>query len=332
MRVRLNDLPVPPPGHTGWPWTEESTRLPDRDPDGKEWPRVTIVTPSFNQEQFVEATLRSVLLQGYPNLEYFVLDGGSTDGSVEIIKKYSPWLTHWVSEPDGGQSSAINRGWRLGTGAFTTWINSDDMLCRDALTTHATTVGFDTGVVYVGDCLYIDDRDALLQVHRGRVHTFEDLVRIPRIWRDQQPGYIDQPAALFSRQLALDVGALDPQNHRTMDYELWGKFFLAGAAVRYTEIPFGIFRIYSLQKTADGLATTRSLLDTARRLIAQAPTLSDDLRDEILAELATYERKVWRHTGRLARIGLPERVVTPIRRARTQVEQALSKMRDPGLP
>ena len=79
-------------------------------PDGGAWPCISVVTPSFNQARFLEGTLRSVLLQGYPNLEYFVLDGGSSDGSIDIIKKYAPWLTKWVSEPDGGQSAAINRG------------------------------------------------------------------------------------------------------------------------------------------------------------------------------------------------------------------------------
>src|SRR5262249_39110767 len=123
----LHELPAPPPGRTGWPWTVASAALPPAMPDGAVWPRVSVGTPSFNQAHFVEATLRSILLQGYPNLEYFVMDGGSTDGSVEIIKKYSPWLTSWVSERDGGQSAAINRGLRLGSGLFTTWINSDDM-------------------------------------------------------------------------------------------------------------------------------------------------------------------------------------------------------------
>ena len=102
--------------------------MPPRIPDGQSWPRITVVTPSFNQGQFLEATIRSILLQGYPDLEYFVLDGGSTHGSVEIIKKYAPWLSHWVSEPDGGQSAAIDRGLRRGSGLFATWINSDDML------------------------------------------------------------------------------------------------------------------------------------------------------------------------------------------------------------
>ena len=85
---RLNELPPPPPGKTGWPWTEESAQLPDRIADGREWPRLSIVTPSYNQGAFLEETIRSVLLQGYSNLEYFVIDGESSDNSVEIIRKY----------------------------------------------------------------------------------------------------------------------------------------------------------------------------------------------------------------------------------------------------
>src|SRR5262245_45129905 len=129
----LNDLPPPPRGCTGWPWTEESTGLADCAADATPWPRITIITPSFNQRLFVEATIRSVLLQGYDNLEYLVLDGGSTDGSVDIIRKYARWVDYWVSEPDGGQSAAINRGLKMGSGVFATWINSDDMLCKNAI-------------------------------------------------------------------------------------------------------------------------------------------------------------------------------------------------------
>ena len=283
-------------------------------PDGQPWPRITIVTPSFNQGAFVEATLRSVLLQGYPDLEYFVLDGGSTDGSVEVIKKYAPWLSYWVSEPDGGQSAAIDRGLRRGSGLFATWINSDDMLCRDALVTHASRVGFNPKVVYAGHCLHIDAKDRLLKTHRGRVHSIEDLLRVRTVWRAPgQRGHLVQPEVLFPRQLALKVGGINPDNHRTMDYELWGRLLLAGVRFEYTDIPFGIFRQHEQQKTHDGWRTTQSLIATATRLLALAEDLPHHTRQEILGDLRAYERECWRRTGRLARLRLPRRVVMRLR-------------------
>ena len=104
----LNELAPPPLGKTGWPWTEESSQLPDTTPDGRPWPRISIVTPSFNQGQFIEETIRSVLLQCYPNLEYIIIDGGSIDESVDIIRRYEHRLAYWVSEPDRCQVHAIN--------------------------------------------------------------------------------------------------------------------------------------------------------------------------------------------------------------------------------
>ena len=88
----LAELPQPPAGRSGWPWTLESVRLPNSMADGRRWPRISIVTPSYNQGQYIEETIRSVLLQAYPDLEYFVMDGGSADGTVQIIEKYSAWL------------------------------------------------------------------------------------------------------------------------------------------------------------------------------------------------------------------------------------------------
>ena len=129
----LAELPPPPPGRTGWPWTVETPPLPAARPDGSPWPRISIVTSSYNQGQFIEETIRSVLLQGYPGLEYIIIDGGSTDHSVEIIKKYAPWLTYWVSEKDRGQSHAISKGLAKSSGEIFQWINSDDALLPNAL-------------------------------------------------------------------------------------------------------------------------------------------------------------------------------------------------------
>jgi glycosyltransferase involved in cell wall biosynthesis len=131
--LTLKDLPPAPEGKTGWPWTEQSEPLPDKMADGSDWPRISIVTPNYNYGQFIEETIRSVLLQGYPNLEYIVIDGGSTDNSVEIIKKYEKWLSYWVSEKDNGQSNAINKGIKKCTGIIFNWLNSDDILTAYSL-------------------------------------------------------------------------------------------------------------------------------------------------------------------------------------------------------
>jgi glycosyltransferase involved in cell wall biosynthesis len=134
----LAELPSPPPDKTGWPWTVETPPLPPARPDGSAWPRISIVTPSYNQGQFIEETIRSVLLQGYPDLEYMIIDGGSTDQSVEIIRKYEPWLTYWVSEKDRGQSHAISKGLDNSNGEIFQWINSDDLLLSGTLLSVAT--------------------------------------------------------------------------------------------------------------------------------------------------------------------------------------------------
>ena len=129
----LEDLPKPPQGRSGWPWTEASRPLPRVTTHGEPWPKISIVTPSFNQAQYLEETIRSVLLQGYPNLEYFVYDGGSTDGSVDILRRYGAFLDGWVSERDKGQSDAINKGFARCTGEVVNWLCSDDVLLPGAL-------------------------------------------------------------------------------------------------------------------------------------------------------------------------------------------------------
>ncbi|HEY9637596.1 MAG TPA: glycosyltransferase family 2 protein [Coleofasciculaceae cyanobacterium] len=130
--LSLKDLPPPPFGKSGWPWTRQTKLLPDKMQDGSEWPRISIITPSYNQGKFLEATIRSVLLQGYPNLEYIVIDGGSTDQSVEVIKKYENHLFYWISEDDSGQAQAINKGLKQSSGEILGWINSDDIYVKGA--------------------------------------------------------------------------------------------------------------------------------------------------------------------------------------------------------
>ncbi len=311
----LQELPLPPKGKTGWPWTEESRPLPDAMPDGHAWPRVTVVTPSFNQGQFLEETIRSVLLQGYPNIEYCILDGGSTDHSVDIIKKYEPWLSYWVSERDKGQSDAISRGLQRGSGQMATWINSDDVLCKEALVTQASRIGFDDNVVYAGMCIYIDAESRPVRTHQGRIHSLEDLLRINAFWRRR--GNLVQPETLFPLKLALEVGGVNTDLYYTMDYEFWGKLLLAGARIQYTDIPFGMLREHGQQKTADGLRTTRELLNVASGFIPQATMLAEEVKTQISKELESYwieyQDQAWKESGRLARLGLPVSLVRQLR-------------------
>src|SRR5215831_1246876 len=132
-------LPPSPADKVGWPWNDDSeTAASIENP-----PRISVITPSFNQQRFIEQTIRSVLLQKYPNLEYIIIDGGSTDGSIDIIKKYEPHLTYWESQRDRGQSHAINKGFARATGEILCWLNSDDYYLSGALHTVAKALSRD---------------------------------------------------------------------------------------------------------------------------------------------------------------------------------------------
>lgn len=316
MSSRLG-LPPPPEGAVGWPWTEETPDFAALELEGRPLPTVTVVTPSFNQGKFLEATIRSVLLQGYPNLEYFVLDGGSTDDSVAILEKYSRWITDWRSGPDGGQSEAINRGLRMGSGKFACWLNSDDMLHPGALMEHARDAGFDERYLQVGDCVYVDSEGHPLRRQRGGVASLEDLLRVGDIWR--AGGHIVQPEVMFPREAVLSLGGLDTGNHYTMDFELWGRLLMEGIQIRYTEIAFGMFRQHPEQKTASRMRQTKALVHTACRLLDQAPNFSEELRQELRSDLDRYlesyiQRKRMRgRAEQMRRWGVPAPLVEGVR-------------------
>ena len=256
----------------GWPWTEESQILQGNNPDGSEWPSVTIVTPSFNQGRFIEETIRSVLLQNYPNLEYIIIDGGSNDNTLEIIKKYEPWITYWISEPDKGQCDAINKGFQIATGIYGNWINSDDILEKDAIWAIAQKIDLKEGkVVFLGDYNEIEYSGKLKRNSRSEIRKLEELVDIEGHWRNGKSNSIGQQATFFPVKLFKEVGMLDINNHFSMDYELWGRFLIAGAVFYPVRKTLGAFRVYDGQKISDRHITTKSLIHTASELIADCP-------------------------------------------------------------
>jgi len=126
------------------------------------YPKISIITPSFNQGKYLEETIFSVLGQNYPNLEYIIIDGGSTDNSVDIIKKYENQLTYWISEPDNGQSHAINKGFMKATGGILAWLNSDDMYLPGVLDYVAKTINIEEPGIYFGECIHMNYQDTKL--------------------------------------------------------------------------------------------------------------------------------------------------------------------------
>lgn len=181
--------------------------------DGRSLPSISIITPSFDQKPFIEETIRSVLLQDYPNLEYIVMDGGSTDGSAEIIRAYAPWLDFWVSEPDHGQADAINRGLSRATGEIVAWLNSDDTYATGTLASVAHAVLDDpTAALVFGNCNIVDEETRVLEVIRpGQADLARVLLANP----------IPQPAAFFRRQVLDRVGCLDVNFRYALDHEFW---------------------------------------------------------------------------------------------------------------
>lgn len=237
----LNALPPPPEGKAGWPWTEETSWVPENMPDGKPWPKISIVTPSYNQGRFIEETIRSVLLQGYPDLEYIIIDGGSTDKTVEIIQKYEPWITFWTSEPDGGQTNAINKGFKRSTGAIVAWLNSDDLYTAGALRTAATVFAEQprSAVVY-GEIDTVDADTSILSHIKSRKFNLEDLYR---------SDYLPQPASFISAEAIKKIGFLDERFHYAMDYDLWVRLGQKGAVMQYIPKTLAWFRLHGSSKS-----------------------------------------------------------------------------------
>ena len=208
-------------------------------------PLVSIITPSYNQGQFLETTIQSVINQNYPQIEYLVIDGGSSDTSLDIILAYAQRLAFWVSEPDQGQSHAINKGLERSRGDILGWLNSDDLLFPDT-------------VSLVVDSFSKHPEIDVIYGHLERIDDFGSIIPTPSLPKDRVTFsknhiigecLVNQPGSFWRRKAMERVGLLDPNLHYGMDYEYWIRLALDGA--RFLRLPetLAYFRLSAESKT-----------------------------------------------------------------------------------
>ncbi|MFT3782013.1 MAG: glycosyltransferase family 2 protein [Nibricoccus sp.] len=231
----LSHLPASTSGRPGWPWTAET--IPPPNAGRLSWPRITVVMPSYQQASFLEEAIRSVLLQNYPNLEFMVNDGGSSDGSVAILERYRAFLTAAESAPDGGQGAAINKGLDRGTGEILGWLNSDDFYLPGAL--FSVAVRFmhgDADLVY-GDAfnLHADDGEKL--EYWGGYWVRRQFL--------QFGGLLPSHATFWSRTIHERIWE---ELNCNVDGELWQRL-VPGRRVRYLPQPLAVFRLHKDTKS-----------------------------------------------------------------------------------
>ncbi|QIP13012.1 glycosyltransferase [Spirosoma aureum] len=212
--------------------------------DGRSYPKLTVVTPSYNQVDYLERTILSVLNQHYPNLEYFVIDGGSTDGSLEIIKKYEPFLAGWVSEKDRGQTDAINKGFRMATGDYVAFQNSDDVFAPNAFirVAEAWRKAPETDVFF-GDMYITDEQDVILEELRAPEFCIEC-----QIYEGMQ---VFNQSLFIKRERLNQFGLLDESLRFVIDYEIVSRLGVqAGVRFRHVDGFWGGFRVQPNAKSS----------------------------------------------------------------------------------
>ena len=244
----LKELPPPPPGKTGWPWTEESPQLSETMPGGSSWPRISIVTPSLNQGQFIEETIRSILLQGYPDVEYIIIDGGSTDGTLKVIKRYEKWLTSCISEPDRGQSHAVNKGFSRASGEILAWLNSDDYYLPGVFQIIATrSLKHPEAGAWAGGGRQIDTSTGTkLWDRQPPPLVFQEILS----WREY---CLPQPSCFLNRSILKEEVYLNEDYHMQMDYDLWLR-------ISKNHVINSINRILTVNQKHDNAKTARIAL------------------------------------------------------------------------
>ena len=252
--------------------------------DDRPWPGVSIVTPSYNQGEFLEAAIRSVLLQGYPDVECVVIDGGSTDASVEILRRYERWLTFWCSEPDGGAAAALNKGFARTTGEIVGYLNSDDFYLPGGFYEVASVMCTQLGVDVVYGDGYFAQESGLL----GRP-IFSERWNIRRF--AYRTSMLVQQATFFRRAALRKISGFNEANRSCWDAEFCADVALAGARFHHVDRFLAAFRIHGDSITGSGRLQNQYQKDVRR------------IAEKILERPETAADRVCRFVLRLQRFG-----------------------------
>ena len=260
-------------------------------------PKITVVTPSYNQGAYLEETIRSVLDQRYPNLEYIVIDGGSTDQSLDIIRKYASHFQYWVSEKDSGQTEAINKGLRRATGELVTWLNSDDVFTPNALHHVAKAYLEQPADVIYGDYILMTSRGKPFLKRREIPFDYELLL--------YGVNFIGQPSSYIRRSVFLQHGFLDESMQFSMDYELWLRIGKAGAQFRHIKEFLSYYRYHETSKTVNQAVAFRKELDEVRAKYSSVVETSETLRKKMFRARIRRQWAKLRYRGTVDYFGGP---------------------------
>ncbi|RJR54999.1 MAG: glycosyltransferase [Desulfobacteraceae bacterium] len=248
---RLSELPAPVCGKIGWPWAEESHSPLLGHSTIPSFPKISVVIPSYNQGEYLEASIRSILLQGYPSIELIIVDGGSSDNSSAIINKYHNWISWWVSEPDRGQSHAINKGFEHATGDLVTFLSTDDFYLPGTLqdVAHHWADSSTCGAI-IGGFRYLREDGKLSKVRLPvlcRPAPTDLTIGPPGVYR------LHQVATFYIRAALDEVGRrVRDDLHYTMDRELLYRV-CRRFPIHLVNRPYGVFRLHSGSKSTNSV-------------------------------------------------------------------------------